>query len=149
MSFHTPEYLIPTEHVSFYQDHTVWFIPSSKVSITNCSLDNQFAQQRNKTIASTLKSDFLYCTCCIVTKFLKNFPTQFLDHPGPALRQGQWNVVKLGNIDHQGQCKRQRFKTIRIEANDPTTPTTISIMTDGIINVSLQAFLPRTSRRIF
>ena len=57
-------------------------------------------------------------------------------HSGPALIQGQWNVIKLGNIGHQGNCKQQRFKNIRIEADDPTTPSTIPIMTDGTINVS-------------
>ena len=51
--------------------------------------------------------------------------------------QGQWNVIKLGNPVHAGQCKQQRFKNIRIEAIDPTAPRTIPIMTDGVINVSL------------
>ena len=55
----------------------------------------------------------------------------------PALRQGRWNVVKLGNPNHAGKCKQQRFKNIRIEAIDPIAPKTIPIMTDGIINVSL------------
>ena len=60
----------------------------------------------------------------------------YLAHRGPALRQGQWNVVKLGNPTHAGQCKQQRFKNIRIEAVDPTAPKTIPIMTDGVIHVS-------------
>ena len=51
--------------------------------------------------------------------------------------QGKWNVVKLGNPAHANQCKKQRFKTIRIEAVDPTAPSTVPIMTDGVINVSL------------
>jgi len=46
--------------------------------------------------------------------------------------------VKLGNPSHAGQCKQQRFKNIRIEAVDPTAPITIPIMTDGVINVSLE-----------
>ena len=58
------------------------------------------------------------------------------EHPGPALHQAQWNVVKLGNPSHAGQCKQQRFKNIRIEAVDPTASKTIPIMTDGVINVS-------------
>ena len=58
------------------------------------------------------------------------------EHPGPALIQGQWNIVKLGNVAHEGKCKRQRFKNIRIEAIDSTSPSTIPIMTDGTINVS-------------
>lgn len=61
----------------------------------------------------------------------------FSAHPGPALRQGQWNVIKLGNPLHAGQCKKQRFKNIRIEAIDLTAPKTIPIMTHGVINVSL------------
>ena len=65
----------------------------------------------------------------------------YLAHPGPALRQGQWNVVKLGNPTHAGQCKQQRFKNIRIEAVDPTAPKTIPIMTDGVINVSFDLFI--------
>ena len=69
--------------------------------------------------------------------FSGNIESIILVRIDPTLKQGEWNVVKLGNINHQGKCKRQRFKNIRIEANDPTTPSTIPIMTDGIINVSL------------
>ena len=61
--------------------------------------------------------------------------------------QGQWNVVKLGNPAHVDQCKKQRFKNIRIEAVDPTAPSTVPIMTDGIINVSL--FAPSRSSITF
>ena len=86
-------------------------------------------------------------TCKFSTLNFRILPQQyrikhFLVRTDPALKQGEWNVVKLGNINHQGKCKRQRFKNIRIEANDPITPSTIPIMTDGIINVSLLALLP-------
>ena len=69
-------------------------------------------------------------------------------HPGPALRQGQWNVVKLGNTAHEGQCKRQRFKNIHIEAIDPTggsPSSTIPIMTDEIINQEMDTMVDYTN----
>ena len=58
-------------------------------------------------------------------------------HSNAALVQSQWNVVKLGNDAHQDHCKQQRFKNIRIEVVDATSPSTIPIMTDGIINVNI------------
>ena len=49
--------------------------------------------------------------------------------------QGEWNILKMGNPKYIGQCKLVRFKTIYIESED--TGTSIPLMTDGVINVSL------------
>ena len=56
--------------------------------------------------------------------------------------------MKLGNTAHEGQCKRQRFKNIHIEAIDPTgssPPSTIRIMTDEIINPKMDTMVDYTS----
>jgi len=61
--------------------------------------------------------------------------TLFSVRQGLELVQGEWNILKMGHPKYIGQCKMVRFKTIYIESLD--TATSIPLMTDGIINVSL------------
>ena len=55
---------------------------------------------------------------------------------GLKIKQGEWNIVKMGNSDYSGRCIKARFKNIRMESGDENNLKTIPIMTDGIIDVS-------------
>ena len=55
---------------------------------------------------------------------------------GLKIKQGEWNIVKMGNSDYADRCIKARFKNIRMESGDENSPKTIPIMTDGIIDVS-------------
>ena len=59
----------------------------------------------------------------------------FLVRQGLKLVQSEWNILKMGDPKYIGQCKEVRFKTIYIESVD--TGASIPLMTDGVINVSL------------
>ena len=55
---------------------------------------------------------------------------------GLKIKQAEWNIVKIGNSAHTGKCIRARYKNIRMETIDNNSPRTISIMSNGVIDVS-------------
>ena len=61
---------------------------------------------------------------------------------GLKIKQAEWNIVKIGNSAHAGKCIKARYKNIRMETVDGNTPKTISIMSNGVIDVSFSIFLP-------
>ena len=46
------------------------------------------------------------------------------------------NIVKVGNSAHAGKCIKARYKNINMETVDANSPKTISIMSNGVIDVS-------------
>ena len=55
---------------------------------------------------------------------------------GLKIKQAEWNIVKIGNSAHAGKCIKARYKNIRMETIDNNSPRTISIMSNGVIDVS-------------
>ena len=45
-------------------------------------------------------------------------------------------IVRIGNSAHAGKCIKARYKDIRMETADGSSPRTISIMSNGVIDVS-------------
>ena len=60
---------------------------------------------------------------------------------GLKIHQAEWNIVKIGNSAHAGKCIKARYKNIRMETVDGNTPKTISIMSNGVIDVSFAIFI--------
>ena len=65
----------------------------------------------------------------------------FLVRNGLKLKQAEWNIVKIGNSAHAGKCIKARYKNIRMETIDDNSPRTISIMSNGVIDVSFSIFV--------
>ena len=55
---------------------------------------------------------------------------------GLQLRVGEWNIVKIGNPKYAGQCKKARFKNIRVETTDSNNQKSVPIMSNKVIAVS-------------
>ena len=55
---------------------------------------------------------------------------------GLKIKQAEWNIVKIGNSAHAGKCIKARYKNIRMETTDNNSARTISIMSNGVIDVS-------------
>ena len=60
----------------------------------------------------------------------------YLVRDGLKIKQAEWNIVKIGNSAHAGKCIKARYKNIRMETIDNNSPKTISIMSNGVIDVS-------------
>ena len=55
---------------------------------------------------------------------------------GLKIKQSEWNIVKMGNSAHAGKCIKARYKNIRMETMDGSSSSTISVMSNGVIDVS-------------
>ena len=66
---------------------------------------------------------------------------------GLKIKQAEWNIVKIGNSAHAGKCIKARYKNIRMETIDNDSPKTISIMSNGVIDVSC-SWLYRTQSNL-
>ena len=60
----------------------------------------------------------------------------FSARQGLNLKQGEWNILQMGNPSYIGRCQLVRFKNIYIESVDSPVKQSIPLMTDGKINVS-------------
>ena len=55
---------------------------------------------------------------------------------GLKIKQSEWNIVKIGNSANAGKCIKARYKNIHMETVDANSSKTISIMSNGVIDVS-------------
>ena len=52
------------------------------------------------------------------------------------MKQGEWNLLQMGSTKYETNCKRVRFKDIKIEIIESAVEKTVTLMNDQVVDVS-------------
>ena len=58
------------------------------------------------------------------------------ERSGLVLKQGEWNILQMGSTKYETNCKRVRFKDIKIEIIESAVEKTVTLMNDQVVDVS-------------
>ena len=60
-----------------------------------------------------------------------------LERNGLKLKQAEWNILQMGTLKYETDCKQIRFKNVYLETTHLPIQKTIPLMTDQVIDVRI------------